>query len=98
MAGDAVKVAPHFYKVILENDRVRVLDSRTKPGAKSEMHSHPALVVYSTTTGKSKFTDPSGETMEIAVQPGQAMYMDSVTYATENVGTAEAHVLLIELK
>jgi hypothetical protein len=28
MAEDAVKVAPHVYKVALENDRVRVLDTR----------------------------------------------------------------------
>ena len=32
MADDAVSVAPHVYKVLLENDRVRVLDSRMKPG------------------------------------------------------------------
>ena len=52
MAGDAVKVAPHFYKVLLENDRVRLLDSRTKPGDKSDMHSHPAILVYPVTAGK----------------------------------------------
>lgn len=30
MAEDAVKVAPHVYKVALENDRVRVLDTRMR--------------------------------------------------------------------
>ena len=41
---DAVKVAPHVYKVALENDRVRVLETRMKPGDKTSMHSHPAVV------------------------------------------------------
>ncbi|HEX2170445.1 MAG TPA: hypothetical protein VHF65_09110, partial [Nitrososphaera sp.] len=38
---DAVKVAPDSYKVVLENDAVRVLEVRIKQGTKSEMHSHP---------------------------------------------------------
>ena len=98
MSEDAVKVAPHVYKVVLENDRVRVLDTLMKSGDKTEMHSHPAVVAYPTTTGKYKFTGPDGQSMEIEVQPGQPMYMDASEHATENVGTTEAHVLLIELK
>ena len=41
MAGDAVSVAPNLYKVLFENDRMRILDTRYGPGVKSEMHSHP---------------------------------------------------------
>ena len=29
MPGDAVQVAPHVYTVVLENDKVRVLDTKT---------------------------------------------------------------------
>ena len=82
----------------MENDRVRVLDSRTKPGDKSAMHPHPAIIAYPTTDGKFKFTHPDGESMVIEVKAGQPVYMDRVTHAAENVGSAEAHVLLIELK
>nr|NIP31626.1 hypothetical protein [Candidatus Dadabacteria bacterium]NIQ16433.1 hypothetical protein [Candidatus Dadabacteria bacterium] len=46
MAQDAVKVAPESYKVLLENDRVRVLEFQIKPGKKDAMHSHPAYIVY----------------------------------------------------
>ena len=44
MAGDAVSVAPNLYKVLAENDKVRVLETRYGPGVKSDMHSHPDLV------------------------------------------------------
>ncbi len=43
--GDAVQIAPHVYKVVLENEHVRVLDTRTGPGDSSEMNSHPNMVV-----------------------------------------------------
>ena len=56
MAEDAIKIAPHAYKVVLDNDRVRVLESRMKPGDKTEMHGHPAVVACAVIGGKFKFT------------------------------------------
>ncbi len=98
MTGDAVTVAPHFYKVVLENDRVRVLEVRGKPGDKTELHSHPALVAIAITDGKFRFISPDGQTMEGELKAGQAMYLDPVEHTTEITGTTEAHVLLVELK
>jgi hypothetical protein len=43
---DPVKTSPQFYKVLLENEQVRVLEYRLKPGEEERMHSHPAGVVY----------------------------------------------------
>src|SRR5207248_2474521 len=45
-AQDPLKASPQYYKILLENDRVRVLEYRLKPGEKEAMHSHPAGVVY----------------------------------------------------
>ena len=98
MAEDAVKVAPHAYKVILENDRIRVLENRMKPGDKTAMHSHPAVVACAIHGGKFKLTAADGQSMEVELQDGQAMYLDATEHATENLGTTEGHVLLIELK
>ena len=95
---DAVKVAPHVYKVLVDNDRVRVLEARMKPGEKTTMHSHPAVVAYGVNDGKYKFTSPDGQSMDIEMSAGQAMYMDSVEHATENTGSTEGLVILIELK
>ncbi len=95
---DAVTVAPHVYKVLVDNAKVRVLESRMKPGEKTSMHSHPAVVAYAVNDGKYKFTSPDGQSMEIEMSAGQAMDMDSMEHATENVGSTEGVALLIELK
>ncbi len=52
MAGDAVQLAPHVYKVLFENERVRVLQVRLKAGESSAMHSHPAYVIYGLATAR----------------------------------------------
>jgi quercetin dioxygenase-like cupin family protein len=95
---DAVTEAPNVYKVLEENAKVRILDVHMKPGDKTEMHSHPAVVACSITGGKFKFTSPDGQSMELEFPPGVAMYMDAVEHATENVGATESHVILVELK
>ncbi len=98
MAGDAVTVAPHLYHVVLENDRMRVLDMRGKPGDKTEMHAHPAQVAIAITDGSYRFTLPDGQTIDAELTAGQAMYLDPVEHTTKITGTTEAHALLIELK
>ena len=52
LAQDPVKVAPDAYKVLLDNERVRVLSVTMKPGGKSPMHSHPANIVYTLNDSK----------------------------------------------
>ena len=98
MAEDAVKIAPHAYKVVLENDKVRVLESRMKPGDKTEMHGHPALIALAMGVGKFKFTTSDGNSMEVEVPPGVPMYFDAAEHTTENIGTTDPSVFLIELK
>ncbi len=98
MTGDAITVAPHVYKVMLENDRVRVLEARAKPGDKTELHSHPAQVAIAITDGQFRFTSPDGQTMEAELKAGQAMYLPPVEHTAEIMGTTEAHMVLVELK
>jgi hypothetical protein len=45
------KVATDAYKVVLENDQVRLLEVRAKPGTKIPMHAHSAYVAYAVTDG-----------------------------------------------
>ncbi len=98
LAQDPAKVTPNTHKVLLENDRVRVLDIRVKPGTKVPMHSHPDYVVYALSDFKVKFTFPDGKTAEVEGKAGEATWRDAETHAAENVGTTELHVLNVELK
>ena len=77
---------------------MRVLEFRGNPGDKTELHSHPAMVAIALTDGKYRFTSPDGQTMDVELTAGQAMYLDAVEHATEIAGTTEAHGLLVELK
>ena len=39
-ALDAMIAAPDYHEVLLENDRVRVLDTRLGPGERTPVHTH----------------------------------------------------------
>jgi quercetin dioxygenase-like cupin family protein len=99
MAQDPVKVAPKHFKVLFENDRVRVLDFRSTSGQKVPMHSHPAYISYSISgSGKTKFTSADGKSTEQPAATGQATWHEGQTHASEYEGAGSTHVLLVELK
>jgi len=94
---DPTKVAPSNFKVLLENDRVRVLDFHGKAGEKVPMHSHPAYVSYLISgSGKTTFTSPDGKTTEQEARAGKALWHEAETHSSES--TVAVHALLIELK
>ncbi len=97
-AQDPVKTSPQYYKVLLENDQVRVLEYRLKAGEKEPVHSHPAGVVYVLSGAKLKFSYPDGRTEERTAATGETIWRDPTTHAVENVGDTEAHAITIDLK
>jgi len=98
-ADDIVKVAPDHCKVVLDNDKVRVIEYTAKPGDKVGMHWHPAHVVYIISGGgKTKFTLENGKTEEREMKAGDSVWVDEVTHATENMGKEETRVLIVEMK
>jgi quercetin dioxygenase-like cupin family protein len=98
MHADAVHAAPKMYKTLLENNRVRVLEARIRPGVTAPMHSHPGSVVYFLADSKAKFTYPDGKSELVEGKAGQVMWHDHLAHAVEDLGSHEAHVLIIELK
>src|SRR5262245_44714675 len=81
---DAAKVAPDAYKVLLDNDRVRVLEVRLKAGDKVAMHSHPDYIVYNFEPCKVKFSSPDGSNKEIELKGGEASFRPAESHAVEN--------------
>ena len=61
-AQDPVQTDGDKYKVILENDCVRVLDYRDLPGERTHQHAHPAFVLYALSSFKRTITLPNGLT------------------------------------
>ena len=97
-AQDPAKTSPHYYKVLLENDQVRVLEWRLQPGEKEPMHSHPPGVVYELSASKLRITFPDGKTQEATGAAGETFWRGPTTHAIENIGDAEAHAIAIDVK
>ena len=98
MARDVISVDPDNNKALFENDRVRIVESRYAPGSTSNMHSHPDLVAVALTPAKARFTLPDGQSVDMELQAGETLFLESTEHTIENTGTAEFRVILVELK
>jgi quercetin dioxygenase-like cupin family protein len=96
---DVLKIKNNGYKLLLENDKVRVMEIRLEPGQKSPMHNHPdEHVVYVNNDAKFRLSFPDGKSSEFELKAGQAFFMESGPHETENVGRSKGHNIVIELK
>ena len=95
---DPVKLSPQYYKVRVDNARVRVLEYHLKPGEKEVMHSHPEGVVFSLADATLKNTFSDGPATTHRAMQGEVDWSDAVTHTGENIGTTEAHFYRVELK
>jgi hypothetical protein len=97
-AQDPAKTDSDKYRVILENERVRVLEYRDKPGDKTTMHAHPDFVVVTRSAFKRRLTLPGGKAAVREFKPGEVLWTDAQSHIGENIGDTETHVLIIEIK
>ena len=95
---DAIKGAPHVYKLVMENDKVRVLDVRWKPDDKASMHTHPDHVVHVLTDTQLKLATPDGKSQEFSLKAGQSLWIGAGPHEATYLGMTEAHLLVVEVK
>jgi quercetin dioxygenase-like cupin family protein len=98
--------APDHHEVLFENERVRVLDSRIKPGERVPVHTHRwASVLH--ILGTSDFIRYSAEGTVVYdtrsapsdLQTGALVWSPPLqAHSVENVGDNEIRVISIELK
>jgi hypothetical protein len=97
-AQDPAKTDSDKYKIVFENERVRVLEYRDKPGDKTTMHAHPDFVVVSRSAFKRRLTLPGGKSAMREFKPGEVMWTGAQSHIGENIGDTDTDVLIIELK
>ena len=97
-ARDMAVTAGKNAKVLLDNEKVRVLEVQLAPGASTGMHSHGDNIVYYVTGGDAVQTMADGTTMERHTKAGEILWSEPVTHDSKNVGKAATKVLVIELK
>src|SRR2546428_13959267 len=85
-AQDPVKVDSKHYKVLFENDQVRVLRIQYAPGDKSPMHQHPDSVAVFLADQRVKFTYPDGKSEEVSAKAGEARWTPAGGHGAGNGG------------
>ncbi len=95
---DPTVTDPDKYKVVFENDQVRVLEYRDEPGQKTSPHTHPDSVVHILNGFRRRFVGAEGQTRDAALVQGQTLWIDAQTHSGENIGDTPSHALFVELK
>ena len=103
---DAVRAAPNNHRVLLENDRVRVLDVTVAPGEREALHAHcRPSVMYLMQEGLYRDYDEDGRLIEeVTVAPPASQYPMTLwlgpqaPHAVHNLDSRPTRLLRIELK
>ena len=102
---DAVIAAPDHHTVLLENDYVRVLDTRIEPGDTTPVHTHRWPSVYHVLSlGDCVRRDGDGNVlMDTRLKPmgptPKALWSEPLPpHTLENVGDVAIHVVSVEIK
>ena len=96
---DVLKAAANAYTLLMENEKVRVLDIHLKPGEKAPMHNHPDdHVVYVMNNARFRLTFSDGKSGEFDLKAGQVLWMEAGSHSTENIGASLGHNLVVEVK
>lgn len=97
-AADPAHTDGDKYKVRFENEKVRVLEYRDKPGERTHQHAHPNFVLYAAAPFKRKLIMPDGREMIREFKAGDIMWQPAQQHIGENIGDTPTHVIMIELK
>ena len=85
-------------KVLLENEKYRVVQTRSKPGQKNEMKARSDRVIYSFNAGKSRIHYPDGKTEDVEFKAGEVRFRKADKSQSENIGKTETRNLVITAK
>lgn len=97
MSLDPTISNPAHYKVIFENDRVRVLEYTDAPGDRTTPHQHPDSVMYTLSSFRRRLVSAdAGREVELAA--GTVGWLPAQEHHGENIGDTETHVIFVELK
>jgi hypothetical protein len=96
-AQDPAKTDPAHFKVVLENERARVLHVTVDPNTKVELHELDDAVVVPLTDYESTLKSPSGQTTKLERVTGKPAWVPGGGREFE-AGAKGVDALLIEIK
>src|SRR5215475_1293119 len=91
---------PDVYKVIFEDQNLRVIASTWKKGVRDKVHSHPvSSVIYFLTDCSVRIHMPDGKTNDIISKVGTANAVPiTPSHSAENIGPADCRAIFVERK
>ena len=103
---DALAAAPDHHTLLMENERVRMLETRIAPGDKTLVHTHCWLCVYHIMSWSDFIRyDDRGNVMldshqvEALATPPQVLWSEALPpHALENIDPQEIYLVSVELK
>ena len=97
MSLDPVVTNPEHYRVVFENDRVRVLEYSDVPGDRTTEHAHPDSVMVTLSSFRRRLhAGPASRDVELTT--GTPMWLPAQRHSGENIGESRTHALFVELK
>lgn len=98
-AQDVMLVAKEHYKVLVDNENVRVVENTLKPGEKDARHTHPAGWYIVTKGGRMQVVFANGKKEMWEPKTGESGWSPAEdAHTSENVGTAPMTYILVEIK
>lgn len=96
---DGLVSSPANFKLLLENEHVRVLQYTLPPGALDHWHTHPPRVGYVISGAKIRVTEADGSHKDYDEKTGETYWGDfSPLHDTLNIDTRPYVALLVEVK
>src|SRR3712207_8227698 len=97
MSLDPAVTNPRHYKVVFENERVRVLEYTDAPGERTTPHRHPDSVMYTLSSFRRRLVS-GDEQREVELQAGAAGWPPAQEHHGEDIGGTPTPVVFVELK
>jgi hypothetical protein len=94
---DPVETNPALYRVVLENERVRVLEYHDHPGDATSPHSHPDSVMLTVSSFRRRLS-AGGREVEVEIPAFEARWLDAQEHSGTNIGVTDTHTFFVELK
>lgn len=95
---DPARVSPETYRLVLENEAVRIFRVSGPAGNKVAVHAHPDHLAIALTAARIQFTRPGAEPETVDLASESATYVPAGAHESANVGTAPFDAIVIELK
>ena len=87
-----------YYRVLWENEAIRLVEHRLEADAREPMHHHPKMVAYFLDSSTIRVTESNGTASEPTLIRGEVSEIGPWTHTIENIGKTALHSLIIELK